>query len=316
MINRKKLIHKNVADVLLQWFKKHKRDFPWRKNKSPYSVWISEIMLQQTVTKTVIPFFEQWMKKYPNINKLANATERKILTLWEGLGYYNRARNILKSAKIIINKHNGKIPNTYHDLIQLPGVGNYTASAILSIAYNKSYPVVDANVIKVVRRLLGWEKWKKEREKKIYEYLKEIMPSEKPGEFNEAFMELGQLICLSQNPLCSECPIQNCCYSYKNKIQNEILEKRVTIHKQKKTTILLLLYNNTIFITKKEKGILKGLWTVPSINRNTKSAINKFIKKNISSQFLYLGKLPSKMHHYTKFMDTLQPLILIPSLNL
>lgn len=311
MKNTKNLLNKSTSKLLLKWFNKNKRSLPWRKNPSPYSVWISEIMLQQTVLKTVIPYFNRWMKKYSDIQKLATAKENELLTLWEGLGYYNRVRNILKTTKIIIKKFNGEIPNNYQELITLPGIGNYTASAILSIAFGQPYPAIDANIRRIMQRLLGWQQWNTKREKHAYQYLQAIIPPENPGGFNEALMELGQLLCLPQNPLCSRCPIRKCCYSFKNNFQNKIPTRIFILSKQKETIIFLLVHKDKILIMKKGKGILKGLWVLPSLKKdaNNKIRTNKFIGEEIATDFLYRGCLSPRTHYYTRFKEKLYPQI-------
>lgn len=311
MKNTKNPLSKSISKLLLKWFNKNKRPLPWRKNLSPYSVWISEIMLQQTVLKTVIPYFNHWMKKYPDIQKLATAKEKELLTLWEGLGYYNRVRNILKTTKIITKKYNGEIPNNYQELIKLPGIGNYTASAILSIAFGQPHPAIDANIRRIMQRFLGWKQWNTKREKQSHLYLQAIIPLENPGGFNEALMELGQLLCLAKNPFCPLCPIRKHCYSFKNNLQNKIPAKAFIPSKHKETIILLLIHKNKILITKKENGILKGLWVLPSSkkNNNNKIRTNKFIDEEIASNCLYVGCLSTRTHYYTQFKEKLYPQI-------
>ncbi len=177
---------------ILLWFNEKRRIYPWRLNRTPYSVWISEIMLQQTVISTVIPYFQKWMKKYPTIFKLSESSEKEVLTFWQGLGYYSRVKNILKAAKMIINDYKGSIPDDYEQLIQLPGIGDYTSSAILSIAFNKPYPVIDANVKRVMSRVFGWRIWTILLEVKLKNILKELIFNRSPREFNESIMELGK----------------------------------------------------------------------------------------------------------------------------
>ncbi len=310
MIYQKNYLSPSIVTPLLKWFDKNKRNLPWRKNPTPYSVWISEIMLQQTVLKTVIPYYNQWLKKYPDIVSLAKAKEREILTVWEGLGYYNRAKNILKAAKIIVQKHNSRIPDSFGELIQLPGIGDYTASAILSIAYNKAYPVVDANVKRVTQRLLGQMHSVKNQKKNLYQNIRSIISKNNPGAFNEALMELGQTICLIENPLCNKCPLRKSCIGFKNNLQDKIPERKSATYIKKETILLIMLYEDRILITKKESGILTGLWTFPNINKKKNAKlglIENYIKNNISSDFSILKKLPPRIHNYTMYKDKLYP---------
>jgi len=181
-----------TSSRLLSWFRRNRRDLPWRKNRSPYSVWISEIMLQQTALKTVIPYFEKWMKRFPDVQTLATATEAEVLRQWEGLGYYSRARNILKTAQIIVKDFNSTMPDNERDLLRLPGIGKYTAAAILSIVFGKPIPLIDANVRKVGRRLFGLERWESSSEKYLFDRLSDILPPRRAGDFNEASWNWGK----------------------------------------------------------------------------------------------------------------------------
>ena len=210
-----------ITKKILNWYDLNKRKLPWRKNvsqsKKHYYTLVSEFMLQQTQVVTVIPYFNRFINKIPNLKKLSKIPDRELIKLWEGLGYYSRVRNLKKTAKIIISKYHGEIPNNYEDLISLPGIGNYTANAILAIAFNKSYIPLDGNIERVLKRYLYLKK-EKEIQKEILIQKKTIFGiSSRASDYAQALMELGAMICKPKNPECSKCPISKNCKSYKKK---------------------------------------------------------------------------------------------------
>jgi A/G-specific adenine glycosylase len=198
--------------ALIQWFGESQRILPWRSSYDPYHVWISEVMLQQTQVETVVPYFERWMATLPDIPSLATADEHAVLSLWAGLGYYSRARNLMEAAKIIVREHYGALPADYESLRSLPGIGQYTAGAILSIAFNKAYPVVDGNVRRVLSRLYGWED---DRPRRLWDAAEKLVRVAEPRLINQAIMELGATVCSFRAPRCLVCPIQTDCVAYK-----------------------------------------------------------------------------------------------------
>ncbi len=204
-----------MARQLLSWWDEGHASLPWRENPNPYVVWVSEIMLQQTQINTVIPYFERWMARFPNVQALAEAALDDVLKLWEGLGYYSRARNMHAAAKIVVARFDGQLPDTVSELLTLPGIGRYTAGAIASIAYSKQAPVLDGNVIRVFSRLtdLPEDVSKGATKKKLWQLAGRLVPRERPGEYNQALMELGQQICLPRSPHCSRCPLLNHCHA-------------------------------------------------------------------------------------------------------
>jgi len=198
---------------LLAWFKKNKRDLPWRRTDDPYAILVSEIMLQQTRVTTVIPYFERWMKAFPTAKPLASAKLDKVLKLWAGLGYYSRARNLQKAAQAIMSEHGGKVPSNVTTLRTLPGIGRYTAGAVASIAFNKPAPILDGNVIRVLSRLflIGEDTTMSETRERLWRLAEEIIPRGRAGDFNESMMELGAIVCLPGEPLCEVCPLNKVC---------------------------------------------------------------------------------------------------------
>lgn len=245
MSTNSKLKNKNAKVValiprLLNWFAQNARDLPWRRTSDPYAIWISEIMLQQTQVKTVLPYWKRWMKTLPDIKSLARAKPEKVLKLWEGLGYYTRARNLQKAAQEICAKHDGKFPRDFDDILALPGIGRYTAGAIASIAFNEPKPILDGNVIRVLTRVYGIEKnpRKKQTNSKLWDLAKDLVAHAKtqssalyksptfasfapsrdtrPCSFlNQSLMELGALICTPRSPKCEICPVNKHCVAFR-----------------------------------------------------------------------------------------------------
>ena len=203
-----------LVEPLLHWYDGHARILPWREEPTAYHVWVSEIMLQQTRVEAVKPYYERFLKAFPTVKDLADAQEETLLKMWEGLGYYNRVRNLNKAAVQIMEQYDGKVPDTYEALLKLPGIGSYTAGAVSSIAYNKAMPAVDGNVLRIFSRVRMDEAdiLDSKVKKRIEEELRLIMPENRPGDFNQAMMELGATVCIPNGEAkCMECPWQNGC---------------------------------------------------------------------------------------------------------
>ena len=200
-----------IQKRLLRWFKKNGRDLPWRKTRDPYAIWVSEIMLQQTQVETVIPYFRNFLKSFPSIRLLARADLSEVLKVWEGLGYYSRARNLHRASKIVLNHFKGKIPDNSKDLLALPGIGKYTAGAILSIAYNKEAPILDGNVRRVLSRVFAISEDPKKTEGLLWKISQSLIPEGYSNSFNQALMDLGSMICIPKEPQCSHCPLAHFC---------------------------------------------------------------------------------------------------------
>ena len=264
---------KQIVKPIVKWYQEQGKTLPWKQDKEPYHIWVSEIMLQQTRIEAVKKYYTRFMKELPTIHDLANVPEEQLLKLWEGLGYYSRAKNLKKAAIQIEKEYEGKLPTNYTELLKLSGIGEYTAGAIASISYKEKVPAVDGNVLRVVSRVLASKEdvLLPETKRKITKKLLEIMPDE-PGDFNEGLMELGEKICLPNTvPLCEKCPIQEFCLANKENLTNEI---PVRIKKQKRKienkTVFLLKYKNEIAIRKREKtGILANLYEFPNVIRRS-----------------------------------------------
>ncbi|MBI3289571.1 MAG: A/G-specific adenine glycosylase, partial [Elusimicrobia bacterium] len=206
----------SLAADLLRWYRAAKRDMPWRRDPTPYRVWISEIMLQQTTVAAVTPKYDLFLRRFPSVSALAAAPEEEVLKHWAGLGYYSRARNLRRAALAIVADHGGRFPSDFDALLALPGVGRYTAGAILSIAFAKPYPLVDGNVVRVFSRLFAMEGRAKDAAfvKKMWPLAESLVPRRNPGDWNQALMELGATICSPESPACGACPVSRRCLAF------------------------------------------------------------------------------------------------------
>lgn len=257
---------------LLNWYNKHKRAFPWRGHRDPYAVWISEIMLQQTRVETALPYFKKWMKLFPTVRALANASEREVLNAWEGLGYYSRARNFHKAAKIVVEKYGGKLPRDVDELRKLPGIGRYTAGALASIIYGMDEPALDGNLKRVYARLFDVKKPvnSTEGEKLLWKIAHENLPKGKAAEFNQALMDLGARVCTPKNPRCEVCPIARDCKAKARGVQHlrpVKLAKKIVPHYVHVAAVIVERINKSLYALmakRPSKGLLAGMWEFPN----------------------------------------------------
>ena len=306
-----------VTKKILNWYDLNKRSLPWRKNvsfkKKQYYTLVSEFMLQQTQVATVIPYFKRFIKFIPNFNSLARVKNKKLIKLWEGLGYYSRARNLKKTAEVIIKNFKGNLPNNFDDLIRLPGVGDYTASAILSIVFNKPYIPLDGNIERVLKRYLYLKKDKETQKNNLIKKKKIFGKSLRSSDYAQALMELGALICKPRNPLCNECPISKKCKSYKKndfdltKSKNKNIEKYFILKVYKKKQNYLLIKNTKFNFLKNlsifpmdelpnPKNFSENLnFKMSNMNMNIKIQYSKFNPKFSSSHWIDRKKLDSYM---------------------
>ena len=306
---------KIITKKILKWYDLNKRSLPWRKKLSPqkkqYYTLVSEFMLQQTQVVTVVPYFNRFIKKIHSLKKLANVKEKKLIKLWEGLGYYSRARNLKKTAQVVIKKFKGKLPDNFDDLVLLPGIGHYTASAILAIAFNKPYIPLDGNVQRVLKRYLYLKK-DKEIEKDSLSQKKAVFGiSSRSNDYAQALMELGALICKPNNPVCFQCPISKNCKSYKKKDFN--LAKSNKKNKNKYFILKVLKKNQKYLLVKNTKfNFLKNLSIFPmdelfnpkSFNENFNFKMSN-MNMNIKIQFIKNDiKLPSSYWINRKKLDS------------
>ena len=260
------------ASKLLGWYRENKRDLPWRNDPDPYRVWVSEVMLQQTQVKTVFPYFTKFLETYPSLEALARAEENQVLSNWSGLGYYNRARNLRRAAQIVCEQHEGTFPRDYRDALQLPGIGRYTAGAILSIAYQEPLPIVDGNIQRLFARYLKIER---EPEREITESLWQLLSgmvkdpavTKNVSEFNQALMEMGALICIPRNPRCSSCPLAVSCVALKQGLQSSLpLPRRRKGIRQLHYTVAIIVRGGRYLLRKNlSRRLLAGFWEFPRV---------------------------------------------------
>ena len=275
-----------VTKKILKWYDLNRRILPWRRNVSlqrrQFYTLISEFMLQQTQVTTVIPYFQKFIKNIPNLQTLAKIPDRKLLKLWEGLGYYSRARNLKKTAKIILRNFKGKLPNNLEDLISLPGIGSYTASAILAIAFNKPYIPLDGNIERVLKRYLYLKKNKEIQKENLIQKKSIFGVSSRSSDYAQALMELGALICKPNNPICNQCPISRNCKSYKMK--DFTLTKNIKKNKNKYFVLKVYKKNQKYLLIKNTKfSFLKNLSIFPMIELSNPKNFNKNLNFKMSN---------------------------------
>ena len=294
----------DIAPPLLKWYDGHRRVLPWRENPAPYRVWVSEIMLQQTRVEAVKPYFERFMEALPGIPELAQAPEDKLLKLWEGLGYYNRARNLQKAAQAIMAEYGGRMPDSREELLKLPGIGSYTAGAVASIAYGRAVPAVDGNVLRVISRYRadGRDMLNDKVRKSVEEDLKAVMPKDRPGDFNQALMELGAIVCIPNGaPKCGECPWEASCKAHIEGRETEFPKKAAKKARSiEKKTILVIQDAMRAAIRKRPaKGMLAGMYEFPSEEGHLSQEEVLALLKEKGLHPLRIQKLPDSRHVFT-----------------
>ena len=268
----------SALEPLIAWFSEHRRSLPWRDDPTPYHVWLSEIMLQQTRIEAVLPYYERFLSVCPTVTALSEVDDGTLMKLWEGLGYYSRARNLKKAAAVIVKEHGGVLPADYEALRALPGIGAYTAGAIASIAYGLPEPAVDGNVLRVITRLVGCTEdiTKESTKRTITATLREIYPAgERASDLTQAIMELGQRVCIPNGePHCRECPLGAFCCARMQELTNVIpVKAQKKPRRQEQLTILLLLCGDKVAIQKRgSTGLLAGLWEFPALRWYPKEA--------------------------------------------
>lgn len=293
-----------VSERLLNWYDAGRRILPWREDATPYHVWVSEIMLQQTRVEAVKPYYDRFIKALPDIEHLARAEEEELLKLWEGLGYYNRVRNLKKAAQVIMEEYGGVMPKEYEELIKLPGIGSYTAGAVSSIAYGRKVPAVDGNVLRVLSRLKGDERDISQQRVRtaIEEELRLSMPEERPGDFNQALMELGAVVCIPTGvPHCEECPWENSCMAHLQKRELDFpckMPKKPRVIEKK--TVLVIKDENKAALKKRPKdGLLAGMYEFPCLEGHlTDGQVLEYLKEEGLS-VLKIEPLRSSRHIFT-----------------
>jgi A/G-specific adenine glycosylase len=256
-----------IRRQLVQWFDRHRRDLPWRRTRDPYPIWVSEIMLQQTQVATVVPYFQRFLQAFPTLTALAAAREEEVLRLWEGLGYYRRARDLHQAAKELVARHAGLFPRDPQVLQLLPGLGRYTVGAILSQAFGQRLPILEANSRRVLCRLVGMrdDPRRGPAERRLWQIAEELLPAQRVGDFNQALMELGALVCTPTAPRCSECPLKNICVARRLHLQEAIPPKPAPPETLTIDEIAVVIRRGTklLLVQRPREGRWNGLWEFP-----------------------------------------------------
>lgn len=299
--------------LLIDWYQKNARSLPWRGHSDPYAIWVSEIMLQQTRVETVIPYFERWLQRFPDVASLAAANEQAVLKAWEGLGYYSRARALHKTAGLLVQKFNARLPDDHAALIKLPGIGPYTAAAIASIAFGLPHAVADGNVKRVLSRLLPYEQAvnSPSAEKELREIAHGLLPAENTGDYNQAIMELGALICLPRNPKCSQCPVSSLCAAYREERQSElpVMKEKATVPHITVSAGILHQDGKVLIAKRPSSGLLGGMWEFPGGKVEADETHAQALTRELSEELgvnTTVGALLGEYHHaYTHFRVTL-----------
>lgn len=256
---------------MLAWFSANARDLPWRRTRDPYAIWVSEVMLQQTRIDTVIPYYHRFLETFPTIDALAVADLDRLLKVWEGLGYYTRARNLHKAVQTVVRDYGSQIPNTFEGLLSLPGVGRYTAAAVASIAFGRPHAVLDGNVIRVLSRLdcVKEDPSKPKMRERLWQRAEDLLDPARPGDFNQAMMELGAIICLPRNPLCLTCPVTQQCFARQRGLQDKLPFRKKSAKLPLQVVAVGLIWKSGKLLIDKRKpeGLLGGLWEFPGGKR-------------------------------------------------
>jgi A/G-specific adenine glycosylase len=294
---------------LLSWFAANARDLPWRRTRDPYAIWVSEIMLQQTQVKTVIPYWERWMEELPDIRSLARARPERIHKLWEGLGYYTRVRNMQKAAQMILSEHGGKFPAEFEKVLALPGIGRYTAGAICSIAFNQPTPILDGNVTRVLARLfgIGGNPRDKTVNEKLWSLAAQLVQQAAPdhcSELNQCLMELGALICTPRNPRCADCPVSAQCVGLREGRVGELPEKttrpKVT---RRRFVAFVARRGKSFFVRQRPEGVVNAhLWEFPNVEIFPGDGdLQKAARLALGTRTAALKKLCTIRHSITRY---------------
>ncbi len=290
------LLDEASVRALLDWFAEYGIDYPWSRTADPWAVWVSEVMLQQTTVSAAEPRYIRWMDRFPGPEDLAQADEREVLREWEGLGYYSRARNLAAAARVVRDSHGGSIPENFSGLKALPGVGDYTAAAIASFCFGERRAAVDANGRRIAQRLAAQVTWDSALDARFRNDVETLMPSLRPGDLNAAIMQLGQQVCTPSSPDCSRCPLGEICRARSENLQNEIPARRKAQSVRMITKLALLYSGGRVLMRRRSEGIGRGLWFFPP--EDEIEGLEQWIPGE---------ELPSRVHSYTRYRETLLP---------
>ena len=301
---------------LLAWFEKHARDLPWRRSRDPYRVWVSEVMLQQTQVATVKPYFERFIAAFPTVEALADADEQQVLRLWEGLGYYRRARGLHAAAKVVVAEYRGTLPREVSSLMQLPGIGRYTAGAIASIAFDKKAPILEANTFRLLTRLIAYrgDPTKAAGQRLLWQVAEEILPNKQVARFNQALMELGSLVCTPQQPQCEACPVESHCAARRLGLEEELprVTRKLDYMDVREAAVIVSKANRVLVRQCGPAERWAGLWDFPRFALDAEGPM--FARKEIASKVRQQtgvtctprGVFHTLKHGVTRFRITLE----------
>jgi A/G-specific adenine glycosylase len=302
-----------LADRLLTWYRHQGRSLPWRGQPEPYAVWVSEIMLQQTRVETVVPYFEAWMKRFPGIRELAAASEQDVLSAWEGLGYYGRARNLYRAAQLVLREHGGQLPDDPAVLRTLPGIGRYTAAAIASISFGRDVAALDGNARRVLARLFDVEAPADSPagERILWDLAAEHLPSGRAGEYNQALMDLGALVCLPRSPACPACPLGPFCRARARGVQEQrpVMKPRLERPHHVVTAAVLSRDGRVLLAKRPSRGLLGGMWEFPGgklePGEDLGAALRRELREELGVEVRVGQAFGVYQHAYTHFRITL-----------
>jgi A/G-specific adenine glycosylase len=301
-----------LRSQLLTWYRTQGRDLPWRRTRDPYAIWISEIMLQQTQVKTVIPYYTRWLQTFPAIPALAAADQQQILKAWEGLGYYARARNLHRAAQHIVTEHGGEFPTTFEQVVALPGIGRTTAGGILSAAYNQPWAILDGNVKRILARLVGLDRPPNRALPLLWHLSEALLPTQDARDFNQALMDLGATLCTRHRPACGQCPWQTHCRAYAHNLQSELpmTETRGPLpHKQIGVAVVWNPAGQILIDRRLQSGLLGGLWEFPGgkiePGESAEDCIRRELQEELAIDVEVGDRLMTLDHAYTHFKVTL-----------
>ncbi|WP_370584653.1 A/G-specific adenine glycosylase [Oculatella sp. LEGE 06141] len=297
---------------LLQWYGNSGRVLPWRQSRKPYSIWVSEIMLQQTQVKTVIPYYERWLTQFPTVEALATASQQHVLKAWEGLGYYARARNLHRAAQVVVQQHAGQFPNQLEAVLALPGIGRTTAGGILSAAFNQPLPILDGNVKRVLSRVMALQVPPKQAIEALWHWSEALLDPQNPRDFNQALMDLGATVCTVKNPACLVCPWRTDCRAYHLTMQDELplTENRSPVpHKMIGVGVIWNDRGQILIDRRRQSGLLGGLWEFPGgkiePGETVEACIQREILEELGIEIEVGDRLITIDHAYSHFRVTL-----------
>ncbi len=302
----------SLRHTLLSWYGQFGRDLPWRQSRDPYSLWVSEVMLQQTQVKTVMPYYERWLNLFPTIEGLAIAEQQQVLKAWEGLGYYARARNLHRAAQVIVSHHDGVFPDRLVDVIQLPGIGRTTAGGILSAAFNQPVAILDGNVKRVLARLVALQMPPNRALADLWQLSEVLLDQQQPRDFNQAIMDLGATVCTPHQPLCPICPWKEHCQAYNQGIQAKLPMSETRAPLPHKSIGVAVIWNDRgqiLIDRRRQEGLLGGLWEFPGgkveAGETIEACIQREIREELGIEIAVGDRLIVVDHAYSHFRVTL-----------